>query len=624
MNKRTLYWIISFICISLAGVILVQYLWIRNAIEIKEVQFDRSVNDALGMAVNKLETRENVNFLSKNLIGDSMRMVIQAFAKDTILSSPAKIDSLITVEDYFGHPPPHEKPNRRGSYNRPGIYLFDYDKEHKLMDSIMNEMNMHLVNPDQFQFNVEFTWNEQDLERFDSLVKIKEYSYSSPLIELQNGNHDYSEREIIIQQPDRSIQQYYKFSVKPDLKPHQKIQRRKPAVPPGSQMQERLKNLTVKAKKLQDVIKKMAIEIETDPTPLSERIEKSKLETILKTSFTDKDIKLPFEFAVQSSHQDSLHFPLKSEGFTNNFQGTHYRTSLFPNDVFQKPEFLLVYFPNKQSHVLKSLSLVMIGSLFFTLIIILSSGLSIYVMIRQKKVSDIKTDFINNMTHEFKTPIATISIAADSINNPKVLQEPETIRNFTRIIKEENNRMNSRVEQVLQMALLDSKDFRLKPVIVDMHYMIEKAVSHFRLQIEKRNGTLSMDLKAENAIVEVDEDHMRNVLMNLLDNANKYSVTNPEIKVFSFNRGGKFYFGVEDKGMGMNQETQRKVFDKFFRITTGNIYNIKGFGLGLSYVKAIVLAHQGSIQVTSEVGKGSRFEINLPLVEKQMNHEQTG
>lgn len=597
MNKKILYWIIGFICISLAGVIFVQYLWIRNAIEIKEAQFDRSVNDALGMTINKLETRDNVNFLSKNLIGDSMRMVIQAFARDTILSSPEKIDSLIALEDHFGHPPPPGKPNRKGSFNRPGMYLFDYDKERKIMDSIMHEMNVQIANPDQLLFNVEFTWNEQDIERFDSLVKIQEYSFSSPIIEFQNNVNGYSEKGII-------------------------IQHRKPTPPPGTGMKECLKNLTVKANKLQEVIKKMAIEIETDQRPLSERIEKSKLENVLRTSFSDKDISLPFEFAVQCSRKDTLHFPLKSKGFTSNFHGTHYRTSLFPNDVFQKPEFLLVYFPNKQSHVLKSLSLVMIGSVLFTLIIILSSGLSIYVMIRQKKVSDIKTDFINNMTHEFKTPIATISIAADSINNPKVLQEPETIRNFTRIIKEENNRMNSRVEQVLQMALLDSKDFRLRPDIVDMHYLIEKAVSHFRLQIEKRNGNIGLDLEAENAIVEVDEDHIRNVLMNLLDNANKYSVVNPEIKVFSFNRGSKFYFGVEDKGMGMTQETQRKVFDKFFRITTGNIHDIKGFGLGLSYVKAIVLAHQGSIQVTSELGKGSRFEINLPVVEKQMNHEQ--
>jgi signal transduction histidine kinase len=238
-------------------------------------------------------------------------------------------------------------------------------------------------------------------------------------------------------------------------------------------------------------------------------------------------------------------------------------------------------------------------------------------MIRQKKISDIKTDFINNMTHEFKTPIATISIAADSITNPKVISEPETIRNFTRIIKEENNRMNTRVEQVLQMALLDSREFNLRPVLVDMNHLIEKVVSHYRLQIEKREGAITTKLEAEHALAEVDEDHIRNVLLNLLDNANKYSIIKPEIEVFSFNRSGKYYFGVQDRGMGMSHDAQRRVFDKFFRVTSGNIHNIKGFGLGLSYVKAIVLAHHGDISIQSELGKGSRFEISLPAITEQ-------
>jgi signal transduction histidine kinase len=217
------------------------------------------------------------------------------------------------------------------------------------------------------------------------------------------------------------------------------------------------------------------------------------------------------------------------------------------------------------------------------------------------------------MTHEFKTPIATISIAADSINNPRVLKEPETIRNFTRIIKEENNRMNTRVEQVLQMALLDSRDFNLRPCMFNMNILIEKVVDHYRLQIENREGLITIQLDATSPDIYADEDHMRNVLINLLDNANKYSLVKPDISVFSFNRGGKYYFGVQDSGIGMTVETQRKVFDKFFRVTSGNIHNIKGFGLGLSYVKAVVLAHQGDISIVSEIGKGSRFEIGLSL-----------
>ena len=293
---------------------------------------------------------------------------------------------------------------------------------------------------------------------------------------------------------------------------------------------------------------------------------------------------------------------------------TEHKVMLFPNDLITKPSQLLLFFPGQKGQVLRSLSLLMIGSIIFTLIIVLSSGASIVVMIRQKKISDIKTDFINNMTHEFKTPIATISIAADSIVNSKVISEPEKIRDFTKIIKEENNRMNARVEQVLQMALLDSRDFKLRPVVTDMHVLIERAVNHYRLQIEKREGLVITELEANNPVVEADEDHMRNVLMNLLDNANKYSSARPRIKVSTFNRGERFFFCVEDQGVGMSQETQKRVFDKFFRVTSGNIHNIKGFGLGLSYVKAIVMAHHGDISLISEIGKGSIFEISIPYI----------
>jgi signal transduction histidine kinase len=361
----------------------------------------------------------------------------------------------------------------------------------------------------------------------------------------------------------------------------------------------------------------MAIAIETKPAPIQQRINKKSLQATLSKSFSDKGIDLPFEFAVFSPSNDTNPMPIRSAGFKGNYEQDEHRVSLFPNDLFQKPDLLLVHFPGQKTHLLKSISLLLVGSILFTLIIILSSGASIVVMIRQKKISDIKTDFINNMTHEFKTPIATISIAADSITNPKVISEPDTIRNFTRIIKEENNRMNTRVEQVLQMALLDSRDFNLRPALIDMNQLIEKVVSHYRLQVEKREGLISTRLDARNPMVEVDEDHMRNVLLNLLDNANKYSVIKPEIEVFSFNRSGKFFFGVQDRGMGMSHETQRKVFDKFFRLTSGNIHNIKGFGLGLSYVKAIVLAHNGDITIQSELGKGSRFEISLPGVREQ-------
>jgi two-component system, OmpR family, phosphate regulon sensor histidine kinase PhoR len=319
-----------------------------------------------------------------------------------------------------------------------------------------------------------------------------------------------------------------------------------------------------------------------------------------------------FEFAVIAPEQTKPMTLVRSNGFKPDFTSTKYRVSLFPNDIFQKQNLLLVKFPGFGSSMLTSLSWLMVASILFTLIIVISSGLSIFVMIMQKKTSDIKTDFINNMTHEFKTPIATISIAVDSINNPKVIQQPEIIKNYTRVIKEENNRMNTRVEQVLQMALLDSSEFKLQEKIIDIHELVKKITNSIRIQTESRNGQLNLHLEAMRTIVKGDESHITNVLMSILDNAIKYSHENPTIMVSTRNVSNTIIISIEDQGIGMNNETQKKIFDKFYRVTSGNIHSTKGFGLGLSYAKVIVLAHKGEIKVTSEVNKGSKFEVSLP------------
>ena len=625
MNKRTLYILIVSICISLLGIIIVQFFWIRNAFQVKESQFERSVNDALGSVVNKIETRENMYFISRNFEGDSIMRIVKAFARDTTQAIKERLDSLMALNEmpvtkrspqrppppphYLRHPPPTSVIHYSYQYNVVPVQE-GFDSVTVKMEQFFQEM----PSPDSNEFN--FEWNDQ-IGRIDSLMEtnINEPGWQS--MDMQPEGENVQGGQIIIESPGSNGSPTVRYlipqinSMRPQQMPNQVNRNRK-------QFRENnIQKLDNKAKKIRDFIKQMAIAIETQPAPIQQRINKKSLQATLSKSFSDKGINLPFEFAVFSPSNDTNHIPIRSSGFTNDYEQTEHRVSLFPNDLFHKPDLLLVYFPGQKTHVLKSLSLLMVGSILFTLIIILSSSASIVVMIRQKKISDIKTDFINNMTHEFKTPIATISIAADSITNPRVISEPETIKNFTRIIKEENNRMNTRVEQVLQMALLDSRDFNLRPDIVDMNNLIEKVVSHYRLQIEKREGAISTRLDAEHALAEVDEDHMRNVLLNLLDNANKYSIIKPEIEVFSFNRSGKYYFGVQDQGVGMSHDAQRRVFDKFFRVTSGNIHNIKGFGLGLSYVKAIVLAHHGDISIQSELGKGSRFEISLPGVNEQ-------
>ena len=224
-----------------------------------------------------------------------------------------------------------------------------------------------------------------------------------------------------------------------------------------------------------------------------------------------------------------------------------------------------------------------------------------------------KTDFINNMTHEFKTPIATISLASDSITNASIINNPDKIRRFAEIIKQENKRMNGQVEKVLQMALIERDTLRLNLTAVNLHEIITQALGNISLQVEKKEGIVSEILKAERPVVEGDMNHLSNVINNLLDNANKYSPEKPDITISTRNVSNGVEVTVSDKGIGMTKEAKKKIFEKFYRVHTGNVHDVKGFGLGLSYVKTMITAHKGSIDVKSEPNKGSSFILFFPF-----------
>jgi two-component system, OmpR family, phosphate regulon sensor histidine kinase PhoR len=366
-----------------------------------------------------------------------------------------------------------------------------------------------------------------------------------------------------------------------------------------------------KKEKLNNVVEKMVVEYVAKDMPLEQRLNLEELKPMLQSELQDKGIALDFGYWVLSGQQDTItavHLPTKG---SSNF--ATYKASLFPNDIFDKPDHLAVYFPDSQAYALKSLWMMLLLSGLFTLVMVATFGTTIHIIFRQKKLSDMKNDFINNMTHEFKTPIATISLATDSIANPKIYSRPEKIKYYTDIIRQENKRMNVQVENVLQIAQLEKNDYRMNLQAVDLHGLICKAVESIRLQVEERSGKLTTQLQALEPELKLDEVHFYNVICNLLDNANKYSPSSPDIFLETQHVAGGMLLAVEDKGMGMTRDTQLRVFDKFYRVPTGNLHNVKGFGLGLSYVKAIVKAHNGSIKLQSEPGKGSRFEIFLPF-----------
>ena len=363
------------------------------------------------------------------------------------------------------------------------------------------------------------------------------------------------------------------------------------------------------------------------PSTIGQDVEVEEIRKKIEREFLSRNLKnVQFEFGIaifdpngkeDNFEKTSLHFNEVYDDTINSFHANVLLSALSgtAGENLSVNEVLFVSVPNKKNIVFKSLRWRIATSVFFTLIILAAFYLTVRTVLRQKKLGEIKNDFINNMTHEFKTPIATISLAVDAMRNEKVITDRAKLGYFSSIIKEENQRMNRQVETILKASQLEKQevDLTLKPVHV--HEIIQEVVDNFALQLEDKKGKVELQLNAQNDLISADEVHFSNLVNNLVDNAVKYAKENtpPIIKLTTSSHGKYFTVRIEDNGIGMSRDTVKRVFERFYRAHTGNVHNVKGFGLGLSYVKTMVEAHDGDIKAESTLGKGSIFTLDLPL-----------
>lgn len=538
IKRHFLIGIIILMSIALVGIILVQYYWISNAIEVKEAFFDQAVNKALNRVVNRLERDQNVMFVSKQVWVDDDEEFNEFIYNDTVLWQD---------ED-------HEV----NSY----VYVSGNEAEVRSL-SVNSENGSTVITVDALK---------------DTNIRHR------AIIRLDSIRDEYNREQAIVM---TELKDSIEFIV-----------------------DKKLNQIKRKSISMTEVIDDMVIELKEIDEPLDKNITSEQIEKRLSESLDDMGIELEFEFGLYDPNADSVS-SLRSSKFSMD-DGQLYKTRMYPESVFDRPELLLISFPGKEVHILKSMGLLLSGSVIFTLIIILTFFLAVRIIFRQKKLSEIKSDFINNMTHEFKTPIATISLAVDSINSPSIITNPDKIQYFTGVIEEENKRMNSSVENVLQMSLIDKKDFDLHFEEFDINEALLRLINKFELQIQKKGGSIKTNLDFQDRVIYTDPLHFQNIISNLIDNAIKYSDQNPQITISGGNTGTQMEISVKDQGIGMTKEEQAKIFDKFYRVPRGDIHNVKGFGLGLSYVKAIVLTLNGKIEVKSQLGKGTEFRISLP------------
>jgi len=579
MNRKLFTGLIVLMGISILGIIAVQLIWMNKAIRVKNEMFNRSVNEALIRTVNRLEDIHNLGVVNELMFSD-----------DSLLWAPsrgASVDFEADTEFVW-----HSDPKPAKTFAR--VAPAPASKPVQVIRQISPDKNTVIelrVNSDSAQVKQTFSYNVSKTTSANNHVVIAgKNTHSNAMVFLR--------QDTIITDMDSlyTISTVKIDSLLTDLDTFQVLR------------PDLSKRIHLKAGNLKRIANRMVTEVSTwDVRQVDEEL----ISKTLKKELEESDIPLEFEFGII---RDSVaEFPIAvsdSAAVVN----TDFKVELYPNDIFQKNLKLAIFFPGKDGFIYRSLNWLLVASFLFSLFILVTFALSIFYILRQKKISEMKSDFINNMTHEFKTPIATISVATDSITNEKVLGDPERIRYFARMIKKENTRMNRQVEDILTIARLDRKDFEFNWEAIDVHDLIKDAVQGIILQVEKRSGRIDLDLQAMNPMITTDRNHCANVVYNLIDNANKYSADVPEIKVRTRNLQNGVLISVEDKGIGMNKMVQSKIFERFYRQTSGNIHNVKGFGLGLSYVKAVLEANRGNISVQSEPGKGSKFDVFLPFV----------
>lgn len=568
--------------VSILGIIAVQLVWMNNAIRVKNEMFDRGVSRAMQQTVSRLEDLHNLGVVNEMVFaGDSVHL-LEDFDFDV------EFDTDSDEELSWNVSPGQTRVfrQRTDSTRKPVKIIREFapdNDEARIEILIDNDSDSRKVQSYTYNMSTSTTGKNHvviagDSPEPGSVVFVK----SDTIIRSADSLYTISTVRI-----DSLLTDLDTFEIlAPDIS----------------------KRVKLKATSLKRMANKVVTEVATwDVRQLDENL----IYEVLKKELDENNIPLDFEYGIFRGEELSFPKPVTDSLEVAN---TAFQAQLYPNDIFQKDIKLAVVFPDRDSFIYRSLNWLLVASFFFSVFILVTFALSIFYIIRQKKISEMKSDFINNMTHEFKTPIATISVATDSITNQKVLRDPERIKYFAGMIKKENTRMNRQVEDILTIARLDKKDFEFHWETIDVYDLISDAVQGIKLQVEKRGGKIELDLKAINSMVSTDRIHCTNVVYNLIDNANKYSGDTPEITVSTINQQKGVVVSVTDKGIGMNKAVQAKIFERFYRQTSGNIHNVKGFGLGLSYVKAVLEANRGTISVSSEPGKGSKFDVFLPFV----------
>jgi two-component system phosphate regulon sensor histidine kinase PhoR len=560
LSKKTVGVIIALTVIALSGLILLQSYLLYNAMELKEQAFRRNVLAALNSVVQKLETTETarrIMVIAGAPAGDH-NLTIHGSDSFWVEQDSCALDSMFVIEARLDI----EQPVR---FKDDTIFYSLQSPQHVKIEICDLDGGENLVILDTFNTTGEYMLNLDDERHKQGLVMVRMTTDSSSFV---LGLDEGSQSGTVGQSGSRE------------------------------------RNMLVRK-----VLDDMTI---GEFRPVESRIDPERLDSLIRLSLAESGVDMPYAYGVISQPGDSLRIA-EPAGYAEELGRSEFSARLFPHDFFSSRNDLALHFPERDIFLWKEIGPLLISSVVFMLIIIVCFVYTIRTIISQRRYAGQLVGFINNMTHEFKTPISTVALATEAIKRPDIISQQDKVERYNQMIRDENLRMRNQVDKILQMAVIEEGDYDLKLSDVDVHQIIQKAVGNVALSVENRHGTIQCSLDAEDHSLQADALHLTNIIHNLLDNANKYSPDSPEIRVSTRNSRKGITIAVEDRGIGMRDESMKRVFDKYYRVPVGNLHDVKGFGLGLSYVKLMVEAHGGTVSLRSEYGKGTTVEVFLPL-----------
>jgi two-component system phosphate regulon sensor histidine kinase PhoR len=595
--------------LALVGVFVMQLYYIRESYNLNSKLFEQNINQALTVVVNKVQRQNAADNINKKTIDVALKH------KDTELERAQKY---VDLRERFKK---EEEQRKLANYKQ-----------------IVDELNYQdtLV---KMNFGNAIIISEEEYQNLGNL-SLSGVSVITNDVRYRNGN---VVRTAALQYDSRRAKT---FSLNPSTLPdsvYYLVQDPRDGRPLGvsvptvdskmakkftieeaianRRFQQELNLLNADTANLLDdnsitIFKAAAKEMADKNVPLSERIpSRDKLDTLIKKELFNKGITIAYDFWVKLANKDSVLYQNVSKNETEILPKNVYQFTLFNKDIIRDPGMLYVYFPDKNNLIMENMFVSMASSVGLLLVLIFIFAYTLFAIIRQKKLSEMKNDFINNMTHEFKTPVATIMIASEALKDPEVAEDKKRISRLAGIIYDENVRLGNHIERVLSVARLDKREIQLDYNPVKVNDLIFAVVDSMDLQLKKRDAEIKLDLAANNDVVLGDELHLSNVIYNLIDNANKYSKEAPKISISTKSNGKNLFIEISDEGIGITKDEIKRIFDQFYRVPTGNLHDVKGFGLGLNYVQDIVHQMGGNIKVNSERDKGTTFLVTLPFKE---------